>query len=36
MTRILLIDDDAALTSLLRDYLENDGFSVRVENAAAG
>lgn len=35
MTRILLIDDDAALTSLLRDYLENDGFSVRVENAAA-
>jgi two-component system OmpR family response regulator len=34
MTRILLIDDDAALTSLLRDYLENDGFSVRVENAA--
>ncbi len=35
MTRILLIDDDAALTSLLRDYLENDGLSVRVENAAA-
>jgi DNA-binding response OmpR family regulator len=35
MTRILLIDDDAAFTSLLRAYLENDGFSVRVENAAA-
>jgi DNA-binding response OmpR family regulator len=36
MNRILLIDDDAALTSLLRDYLENDGFSVRVENSAPG
>jgi two-component system, OmpR family, response regulator len=35
MTRILLIDDDAALTSLLRDYLQSDGFSVRVENDAA-
>ena len=35
MTRILLIDDDAALTSLLKDYLETDGFSVDVENEAA-
>jgi DNA-binding response OmpR family regulator len=35
MTRILLIDDDAALTSLLRDFLETDGFSVLVENEAA-
>jgi DNA-binding response OmpR family regulator len=36
MSNILLIDDDAKLTTLLRDYLQADGFSVRVENEAAG
>jgi DNA-binding response OmpR family regulator len=34
MMHILIIDDDAALTSLLRDYLEADGFFVSVENQA--
>jgi two-component system OmpR family response regulator len=32
MTRILLIDDDAELTALLRDYLQEEGFSVHVES----
>ncbi|MBU2360332.1 MAG: response regulator transcription factor [Alphaproteobacteria bacterium] len=30
MTRILLIDDDAALTALLGEYLEQEGFQVSV------
>ena len=30
MTRILLIDDDAALTALLAEYLEQEGFQVSV------
>lgn len=32
MIRLLLIDDDVQLTSLLAQYLTNDGFSVSVEN----
>jgi two-component system OmpR family response regulator len=36
MHRILLIDDDVKLTSLLRDYMQADGFSVRVECDGAG
>jgi two-component system, OmpR family, response regulator len=36
MTKILLIDDDAKLTALLRDYLETDGFSVHVEGEGNG
>jgi two-component system, OmpR family, response regulator len=36
MTKILLIDDDAKLTSLLRDYLETDGFAVHVEAEGHG
>jgi DNA-binding response OmpR family regulator len=35
MSKILLIDDDEKLTSLLRDYLEADGFSIRVEGDGA-
>jgi DNA-binding response OmpR family regulator len=35
MTSILLIDDDAKLTVLLRDYLVEEGFSVRIENDGA-
>ena len=31
-TRVLLIDDDETLTSLLRDYLQAEGFSVDVAN----
>ena len=31
MHKILLIDDDVKLTVLLRDYMQADGFSVRVE-----
>ena len=30
MTRVLLIDDDAALAALLREYLEQEGFVVAV------
>ncbi|HWJ36639.1 MAG TPA: response regulator transcription factor [Steroidobacteraceae bacterium] len=36
MTRVLLIDDDEKLLALLNDYLVEEGFSVRVENDAAG
>jgi two-component system, OmpR family, response regulator len=36
MTKILLIDDDAKLTALLRDYLETDGFSVHIEAEGRG
>jgi two-component system, OmpR family, response regulator len=35
MTRVLLIDDDEKLLSLLNDYLVEEGFSVRVENDAS-
>jgi two-component system, OmpR family, response regulator len=35
MTQVLLIDDDTKLTSLLRDYMQEDGFSVQVESAGA-
>jgi two-component system response regulator CpxR len=33
MDRILVIDDDAELTSLLAEYLEGEGFAVEVANA---
>jgi two-component system, OmpR family, response regulator len=36
MIKILLIDDDEKLTSLLRDYMQTDGFSVRVESDGVG
>jgi DNA-binding response OmpR family regulator len=36
MHKILLIDDDVKLTSLLRDYMQADGFSVHVECDGAG
>jgi two-component system, OmpR family, response regulator len=36
MTKILLIDDDATLTSLLRDYMQSDGFVVDVEAEGTG
>jgi two-component system, OmpR family, response regulator len=36
MTKILLIDDDTKLTSLLRDYLEADGFAVHAEAEGHG
>ncbi len=32
MTKILLIDDDGDICNLLRMYLENDGYEVRVAN----
>lgn len=32
MTRILLIDDDLKLTALLREYLQEESFSVHIEN----
>ena len=32
MTRLLLIDDDVQLTSLLAEYLKRDGFDVTVHN----
>lgn len=35
MTRILLIDDDVKLTSLLHDYLQEEAFIVHVENDGA-
>lgn len=35
--RVLLVDDDVELVAMLRDYLENDGFSVDCRyNGAAG
>lgn len=34
MSRLLLIDDDVALTSLLAEYLQKDGFEVTVQNQA--
>ena len=34
MIRVLLIDDDEKLLALLRDYLVEEGFAVRVENDA--
>ena len=33
--RILLVDDDAELTELLRDYLEREGFAVRASHDGA-
>ena len=33
--RILLVDDDAELTELLRDYLEREGFAVRAAHDGA-
>ena len=33
--RILLVDDDAELTELLRDYLEREGFAVRTSHDGA-
>jgi len=36
MHKILLIDDDVKLTSLLRDYMQADGLSVHVECDGAG
>jgi two-component system OmpR family response regulator len=36
MIRLLLIDDDVKLTSLLRDYLQADGFAVHVESGGSG
>ena len=35
MTRVLLIDDDEELSALLRDYLTDEGFSVRCEKGGA-
>ena len=35
MTRILLIDDDTELVSLLREYLIQDGFSVTTASDGA-
>jgi len=35
MTGILIIDDDAKLTSLLVDYLQTDGFSAHVRSEGA-
>lgn len=32
MTSVLLIDDDAELTNLLKEYLEQEGFAVSVAN----
>ena len=32
MTRVLLIDDDAELLDMLKEYLEQDGFSVGIAN----
>jgi len=34
--KILLIDDDAKLTSLLREYLQGEGYSVHVEGEGYG
>ena len=30
MTRILIIDNDAEICSLLREYLENEGYEVNI------
>ncbi len=35
MTRVLLIDDDEKLLALLADYLQQEGFAIRVETDAA-